>query len=116
MKVIIAGSRQGFTYRDVEKAMTMSGFPVTAIVSGTARGVDRLGEDWAERNNIPVTRFPALWDAYGKGAGYIRNAKMADNADALVALWDGKSKGTQHMIKLAKKKGLQVVTYFKETE
>ena len=58
-------------------------------------------------------RFPADWDKYGKAAGYKRNGEMARNADALIAFWDGKSRGTKHMIDLAKKYDLQarVVMY-----
>lgn len=87
--------------------------PVTEIVSGTARGADKTGEWVAGFYSIPVAKFPADWDKHGKRAGYLRNAEMADCADALLAFWDGKSKGTKHMIDLATKKGLivKVVNY-----
>ena len=114
MKVIIAGSREGFEIADVFVAMRDSGFCVTEVVSGTARGVDRLGESWANANQVPIKRFPANWDEYGKSAGYRRNVEMADYADALVALWDGKSKGTKHMIDLAGNKGMPVYIHRKE--
>lgn len=114
MRVIIAGSREGFELEDVLVAMEESGFSVTEVVSGTARGVDRLGEIWANANQIPVKRFPANWDEYGKSAGYLRNAEMAKYSDALVALWDGKSKGTEHMINLARKEGLPIHVYQRE--
>lgn len=108
MKVIIAGSRGITDIRLVEKAIQSSEFNITEVVCGCARGVDTLGKDWAISNNIPVTYFPAKWDTYGKSAGYIRNSKMANYADALIAIWDGKSKGTKHMIDLANKNGLYV--------
>ena len=72
------------------------------------RGVDSMGEEWAKSKSIPVRRFPADWDGLGKAAGFIRNAEMADYADALIAVWDGKSRGTANMIEVAKKKGLKV--------
>ena len=50
----------------------------------------------------------ANWDTFGKRAGYIRNQEMANNADALVAFWDEESKGTRHMIEIAKKQNLAV--------
>ena len=78
------------------------------IVSGTARGADRFGEWFASECGFKVKRFPAEWDKYGKSAGYIRNKEMADYATHLIALWDGVSRGTSHMIKLAKEKGLKV--------
>lgn len=107
MKVIIAGSRNGISYSDVKKAIEDSGFKITEVVSGTARGVDRFGEQWAIENNITVKPFPADWNTYGKRAGYLRNTQMADYADALIAVWDGESRGTKHMIEEAKRKGLE---------
>ena len=81
------------------------------IVSGTARGADRLGERYASERGYTIKRFPADWDKDGNKAGPIRNAKMADNADALIVFWDGQSKGTQNMIMEAKKKGVAVRIY-----
>ncbi len=98
MKVIIAGSRSITDPVQVAQAIKESGFEVTEVVSGTARGVDTLGELWAEAASVPVVRFPADWNQYGRGAGYRRNAQMAEYADALVAVWDGQSRGTNHMI------------------
>jgi len=84
---------------------------VTEVVSGTARGVDQGGELWASVQGRPVKRFPADWDTYGKSAGHRRNAEMAKYADALVAIWDGKSRGTANMISEARKRGLVVFIY-----
>ncbi len=111
LRTIIAGSRTITNYHHVEKAIALSGFKPTEIVSGTARGVDQLGEIWAKNNNIPVAQYPADWDRYGKSAGYRRNEVMAKNADALIAVWDGSSKGTVHMIELAKENGLKVYVH-----
>ena len=71
---------------------------MTEIVSGTAIGIDRMGEEWAIKNDVPVHRMPADWDHLGKRAGYVRNARMAEYADALLAIWDGESNGTRMMI------------------
>lgn len=71
------------------------------FISGKARGADRLGEKWAKDNDYTVIEFPADWDKYGKAAGYRRNAEMLKIADCVIAFWDGCSKGTDHMIKLA---------------
>jgi hypothetical protein len=108
MKVIIAGSRGITQLSHVNKAIRESGFDITTVVSGGARGVDALGELWAEQNSKTVVRFPADWEKYGKRAGYLRNEQMAGFADALIAVWDGTSKGTQHMINLAQKQGIKV--------
>lgn len=108
MKTIIAGSRNIKDYETVAQIIKASGFVITEVVSGTAAGVDSLGEAWAQINEGPVKQFPADWKRHGKGAGYIRNSIMADYADALIAIWDGTSKGTNHMIKTAINNGLRV--------
>ena len=112
VKVIVAGSRSIADIKVVTQAIEESGFEVDEVVSGTARGVDTIGEEWAKSKGIPVKKFPADWNGLGKRAGFVRNAEMADYADALVAVWDGKSRGTENMIEQAKKKGLKV--YVKE--
>lgn len=108
MKTIIAGSRNCSDMRELEIAIRDCGWRPSSVVSGTAIGADRLGEVWAIRNAVPLERCPANWDAHGKRAGYLRNALMASMADALIALWDGESRGTQHMINLARRSGLRV--------
>lgn len=111
MKTIIAGSRDITSYSAVELAVLASGFDVTEVVSGTARGVDRNGELWATATGVPIKRFPADWKRYGVRAGLIRNKEMAAYADALIAVWDGQSSGTAHMIKSAQARGLKVFVY-----
>ena len=110
-KVIIAGSR-GFTDYDlltqtVDNLLTNIKDNIE-IVSGTANGADKLGERYAENRCLDVKKFPANWDTYGKRAGYLRNEQMAKYADALIAFWDGKSKGTNHMIELAENNHLKI--------
>lgn len=110
MKVIIAGCRNFNDYdllkvkcekilqfqRDIE------------IVSGTSNGADKLGEKYAKERNYKLSLFPANWDKYKKSAGYKRNEDMAKYADALIAFWDGNSKGTEHMINLVKSYNLKI--------
>jgi len=113
MRVIIAGSRDITDIAHVVQAIDESGWAdeITCVISGTARGVDRLGEQWAECCDIAIERFPADWARLGKAAGHLRNAEMAEHADALIALWDGKSPGTKGMIQIATRKGLKVFVY-----
>ena len=108
MKVIIAGSRDITNYNLLLKVIEKSKFEITEVVSGTARGVDKLGERYAEENNIPLKKFPADWNKYNKMAGYLRNKQMAEYADALIAIWDGESRGTKNMIDIAKKMKLDI--------
>ena len=100
MKVIIAGPHKGIWHIEiVERAVQESGFVITEVVSGKAPGIDTLGELWAHQHGIPVQPFPADWTRYKKSAGRIRNAAMAEYADALIAIVNG-SPGTANMIQL----------------
>ena len=79
------------------------------IISGHARGADKLGERFANANQCKLLIFPADWDKYKKAAGPIRNQQMIDEGkpDLVVAFQGGR--GTQDMIKRAKKHGIEVV-------
>lgn len=98
MKVIVSGSRSIISYDLVAKVLDEYVNSITMLVSGDAQGVDKLSQRWADENDIQVKLFPANWDKYGKSAGMIRNKEMAEYADYLIAIWDGKSKGTKGMI------------------
>lgn len=107
MKTIIAGSRGITDYATVLRAIVEADFDITEVVSGGARGVDRLGEKYAALQGLPVQQFLPDWST-GKRAGYDRNVEMAAYAEALIAVWDGESRGTAHMVVLARRAGLKV--------
>lgn len=109
MRCIIAGTRTA-SKEETYKGIISSGFAdeITTVISGAAEGADTFGEKWAEENFKDLKRFRANWKMFGKSAGVKRNIEMAKNADALIAIWDGNSKGTFHMINEAKRKGLRV--------
>lgn len=102
MKVIIAGSRYfeaDKIYETVVEAVMLSGFEITEVVSGAARGVDEAGELYAEANQLKCTKFEADWEQYKRAAGPIRNNLMAEYADALIAIPDNRAySGTKNMI------------------
>lgn len=109
MITIIAGSRMIWDYSIVDQAIFESGFKISEVVSGYAKGVDAVGEAWSLVNGLGyATPFKADWNRFGLAAGHRRNVQMGDYAEALVAVWDGKSTGTQGMIRYARKKGLRV--------
>jgi len=112
MKIVIFGSRNFSDYELLKKVCDkiirkLSPSSVT-IISGAARGADTLGERYANEKGYDLERYPAEWDRYGKSAGYRRNEKMARIADIGIGFWDGKSKGTRHMIETMKKLGKKV--------
>ena len=111
MKIIIAGSRDFYDYELLfekcsEIISKMEAYGIQ-IVSGGAKGADILGEKFAREKGYGLARFIPKWEI-GKQAGMIRNAEMADYADVLIAFWNGSSKGTVGMIRIAKKKGLKI--------
>lgn len=123
MRVIIAGSRTFNNYKFLKanclkifRQLKAEGYDTKRetleIISGTARGADRLGEQFAEEFNLKVVRFPADWNKYGKRAGYIRNEQMAlyakEDNGVLIAFWNETSKETKHTIDLANKHRLKV--------
>nr|WP_302052948.1 DUF2493 domain-containing protein [Shouchella clausii] len=112
IKVIVAGSRNFSNYalleRKLDAILRNRVDEGVEIVSGKARGADTLGERYAKERGYAIKEFPADWEKNGKAAGPIRNRKMAEYADALVAFWDGKSRGTNNMIETAEELGLQV--------
>lgn len=106
MKVIIACCRDWTaSLRRVDEVVEQSGFEITELVYGVCEGIDESGKLWADDNMIPVKPFPADWDQHGPAAGPIRNRVMAEYADALLAFWDGKSRGTLSMIKEMRRVG-----------
>jgi len=118
-RIIIAGGREFTDKRQMELALEplLSSYPFSIeIVSGGARGADRLGEKYAKNRGLKLTVMPADWDKYGKRAGPKRNLEMAKYADVLVAFWDGKSTGTRNMINQALQHGLGIHVYRWEKE
>jgi len=126
MKVIIAGSRGIDDMQHVIDAVYSSQFVITEVVSGTAAGIDRKGEQYATNAGLPVSRFPADWKnltvpgavikrnshgQYNAVAGHQRNTQMGNYADALIAIWDGKSKGTLNMVTYMKSLGKPTFVY-----
>lgn len=109
MKTIIAGCRDCFDRWELEKAISTAPFKISEVICGKARGVDTMGREWAAYHGLRVHSYPAQWKAYGNAAGPIRNQQMLDHpAEALLAVWDGKSRGTANMIAIAKARGIPV--------
>lgn len=106
-KVVIAGGRDFGDLKRLTKVAdnVLRNQKTVEVVSGTARGADRLGEAYAYSRGFAVKRFPADWDTHGKSAGVIRNAEMAAYADAAIIFWDGQSRGTKNMIDQMEKIG-----------
>lgn len=111
MRLAVVGSRSFRDYTDLEKTLSFihKKVPITRIISGGAKGADSLAEQWARENSVDTQVFIPDWETYGKRAGFLRNKQIVDYSEAVVVFWDGKSKGSQHSMKLAKEQGKSVL-------
>jgi hypothetical protein len=113
MKLGIVGSRQFNDYEFV-KSKILENFDIGSIdtiVSGGARGVDTLGERFANEYGFKKEIFKPDWNSYGKGAALIRNQEIVNQADELIAFPIRESGGTWDTINKAKKADKRIVVF-----
>jgi predicted Rossmann fold nucleotide-binding protein DprA/Smf involved in DNA uptake len=113
MKVAVVGSRSINSYEVVKAILTQYTF--TQVVSGGAKGVDTLAEQYSDEFHLekPLVILPN-WKRYNRGAGAIRNLEIVDKSDFVIAIWDGKSKGTVISINYAKEQHKAVYVWLVE--
>jgi len=111
-KVGVIGSRTFVNYEFMKEIL--DSFSFSEIVSGGAKGADSLARRYAEEKNIPITEILPDWNQYGKSAGFKRNKLIINQSDAIIAFWNGESKGTKNSIDLAKRDGKNVYIFWKE--
>lgn len=118
MKLIIAGGRdfndRALMISTLQELVSKGDIPnCPELVCGMAKGADIMAWQLWNANHMPIHEFKADWDTYGKSAGYRRNVDMGKFADIAICFWDGKSKGTKHMIDIMKlqSKPVYVVGY-----
>ena len=100
MKIAVIGSRS-VNVADISEYISNA----EEIVSGGAVGVDRCAASYAKKNGIRLTEFLPQYERYGRAAPIVRNKKIVDYSDKIIAFWDGNSKGTLSVIKYAQKTG-----------
>lgn len=108
-KVGIVGSRWFTNYDVFLTELKSLNLKVDVIISGGAKGVDSLAEQYAKENNIPIIIYYPDWNKHGKSAGFIRNKRIVENSDSIIAFWDNKSLGTKNTIDLAMKCSKKVI-------
>lgn len=112
MKIAVIGSRR-IIVRDLGRYLPEG---VTEIVSGGAKGVDTSAREYAQANGLKLTEFLPEYQKYGRGAPLKRNLQIIDYADAVIAFWDGTSKGTKYVIDNCKKKHKNITVYIPSSE
>jgi predicted Rossmann fold nucleotide-binding protein DprA/Smf involved in DNA uptake len=110
MKIAIVGSRD-YPHLDRVQNFVAALKKDCIIVSGGARGVDSTAEKAAKENGLEFILFLPDWDKNGKSAGFLRNIQIIEEADIIVAFWDGVSHGTLHSITEAVKRNKTVRIY-----
>lgn len=112
MKIAVIGSRNFNDYDLLKEELNK--YFITQIISGGAKGADALAERYAKEFNIETQIFKPDWKL-GRHAGLLRNTKIIETSDFVVAFWDGESRGTQNSIKTAEKNGkpINIIEYNK---
>ena len=107
IRVAVVGSRTFNNYNLLESVLNKirSETSIECIVSGGAKGADKLSERWAEEYGVPTKIYKPDWKKFRGRAGIIRNKDIVDDADLVIAFWDGISNGTASTIDIAKKQG-----------
>ena len=105
MKLLIAGSRS-ITDFDLNGHISDD---VDLIISGGAKGIDTLAEQYADKNGIEKLIIRPKYEKYGRAAPIRRNEEMVDISDAVLAIWDGKSRGTAYTLEYAREKGKRII-------
>lgn len=105
MKLAVVGSRTFSDYKLLCRYLNTIHIkePITHIISGGAKGADKMGEWWAKENGVETILFLPEWEKYGKKAGFLRNRDIINEADKIICFWDGVSNGTKNSIELAKR-------------
>lgn len=113
MKLLVCGSRDYPDNRYIARCIHYlhATYGITAMCHGGARGADTIAGEVAAKLGIPCRVFPADWKNNGKAAGPIRNIEMLEvfEPDMVLAFPIGESRGTYHMIDIAKKAGVKVI-------
>lgn len=105
MKLLVVGSRSIIDF-DLSPYISPE---VDTIISGGAGGVDTLAEKYADQHRLSKYIMRPRYDLYGRGAPLKRNEQMVDLADAVLIVWDGRSKGTNYTLKYSQKKNKKIL-------
>lgn len=104
MRVAVIGSR-GMQVKNLGEYLPKE---TTEIISGGARGIDACAREYALRHGLKLTEYLPEYSRYGRGAPLKRNITIIENADLVLAFWDGSSKGTQYVIENCRKRNIPV--------
>jgi hypothetical protein len=125
-RIIVAGGREFKDYdllerevkRFIVEDLRITNLKEVEIISGMARGADRMGKQFAEKYGIALHEEPVLkeeWDKYGRAAGHYRNERMAERATAAIVFWNGVKERSGSWDMITQARGRNLVTKVIET-
>lgn len=110
LHIAVVGSRNFDNYELLSDALDFYVNKADTIISGGAKGADTFAEVWASKNSVNCTVYKPDYKRYGRyKAPHIRNQKIVDDSDIIIAFWDYKSKGTKSTIDKARAAGKKVI-------
>lgn len=112
MKVAVVGSR-GLAINTLAHYLPED---TTQIISGGARGIDLCARDYALSNHIKLTEILPNYARFGRSAPLHRNITIIEQADFVLAFWDGVSPGTKHVIQNCEKRNIPLMVFFPNRE
>ena len=107
MRVAVIGSR-GLLVDDLGKYLPDD---TTEIISGGAKGVDASAREYALRHGLKLTEYLPEYSRYGRAAPLKCNITIIENADLVLAFWDGASRGTKFVIDNCEKRNIPIKIY-----
>lgn len=112
MKIAIIGSRElgnvNF-FATMEKLVSTMNDKPDEVISGGAAGYDTMAAIWAKEKGLKLTEYKPDYKKNGRAATFIRNRRIVDDSDAVIAFWNGISRGTKYTIDYAEKKNKQII-------
>ena len=101
-KVAIVGSRKFCDYKLMKEILDPVRDKIAMIISGGAIGADTLAQQYAKDNGLTILIYYPEWKKYRKKAGFIRNVKIANVAERMIAFAYPDSRGTRHVVRKMK--------------
>ena len=112
MIVLVTGDRNWKNRKKIATELHKRRKKIKLLIHGGARGADLIADEYARIMGVQTVEFAANWTFHKRAAGPIRNQNMIRfiKPDLVLAFHSNlkKSKGTQHMVKLARGQKVRV--------
>jgi predicted Rossmann fold nucleotide-binding protein DprA/Smf involved in DNA uptake len=113
-RILVTGSRSITSKEYVFDILNKHVEKGDTVIQGGAVGVDSIALEWCQNKSDSMNiNFKTIRPVNPKDKiSYLyRNAEMIGMCDIVIAIWDGKSRGTLFTTNYAKARGLEVIIY-----